>query len=76
MTPKRIKYGIDERIQDEGIDALRHSLYKSREEQARLEGKREGIDEGIEIGRELGWNAALDRVMELILEYRGGTRQW
>lgn len=71
---KRIKYGVDERIKDEGISALRASLVRSREEQARLDGRRQGYDEGMECGRRQGWNEALDMVTALIQEYRTGNR--
>ncbi len=69
-----MKAVIDDRIPDNGGDALRRYVQQARERQAREEGKREGLAEGYSNGLADGRQQALEEVLEILFDFSKGNR--
>lgn len=71
-----IKGVIDLKIRDDGIDALRKSLYEAKEAQAEANGYRRGFEEGFEKGRPQGFDEAVEMMLKLLMDFKNGNRSW
>lgn len=70
------KISLDARIRDDGLDALRRSLYESRENQAHDKGYAKGHADGLAEGLELGYKRAVEDYLSLALDFAKGNRTW
>lgn len=68
-------YAFDERLKDNDCDALRRSLYKAKETQARQEGYTEAMEEWYQKGRTEGFDEAIEMILKLILDFKRGNIQ-
>lgn len=69
-----LKAVIDDRVPDNGGDALRRHIQKMREEQAKETGRREGYAEGYAEALAVGRNQAVEEMLELLLDFAKGNR--
>lgn len=69
-----IKLAIDERIQDDGCDALRRSVWEAKAAQSREKGWRDGYEEGFADGDQVGYNRAVRDFLTLTLDFAKGNR--
>ena len=68
------KIVLDERIKDEGCDALRRTIWESKIAQAREEGYRRGYEEGYADGNQVGYGRAVKDFLDIILDFVKGNR--
>lgn len=68
------KLVIDERIKDEGCDALRRAIWEAKLSQSREDGFRVGYEEGFADGDQVGYNRALKEFLDIVLDFAKGNR--